>query len=433
MLVLEYERLNTQQKILIVTYYWPPSGGSGVQRWMYFAKYLKQLGWEPIVVTVDEEKASYAVLDTSLNQEVDNIRVIKTNTREPLQWYSFLTSGSRNKGIPQGEVNRTSIFRKFAAYIRGNFFIPDARKGWVPFALKAARKIIIEEKITQIITTGPPHSTHLVGLQLQQEFDLNWLVDFRDPWSDLFYNKELYRSQRTIKKDLYLETQVLRTASGVLTTIGGKLHEDLKLKAPLQNLYALPNGYDAELMQSVEAKPIQDMFHVVYTGLLTHNQPYDTVLKVLNSISTPVPIRLSLAGTISPEIRSEIQAEYPKIEVVYHGYLSHKDAIGLMKSAHLLLNFIFLGAQTQMISGKLLEYIATEIPILSIGNPDSEAGCFLKQGTAATMLDENDTNAILDFIQIAVTQKDSIRNTFPQLGEWSREALTKQLIEILER
>ena len=269
--MLEYKRLNTQQKILIVTYYWPPSGGSGVQRWMYFAKYLKQLGWEPIVVTVDEEKASYAVLDTSLNQEVDNIRVIKTNTREPLQWYSFLTSGSRNKGIPQGEVNRTSIFRKFAAYIRGNFFIPDARKGWVPFALKAARKIIIEEKITQIITTGPPHSTHLVGLQLQQEFDLNWLVDFRDPWSDLFYNKELYRSQRTIKKDLYLETQVLRTASGVLTTIGGKLHEDLKLKAPLLNLYALPNGYDAELMQSVEAKPIQDVFHVVYTGLLTQS------------------------------------------------------------------------------------------------------------------------------------------------------------------
>ena len=425
--------MNTQKKVLIVTYYWPPSGGSGVQRWMYFAKYLKQLGWEPIVVTVDEKKASYAVLDTSLNQEVDNIRVHKTNTREPLQWYSLLTSGSRYKGIPQGEVNRTTVFRKLAAYIRGNFFVPDARKGWVSFALKASRKIIIEEKITHVITTGPPHSTHLVGLQLQQEFDLNWLVDFRDPWSDLFYNKELYRSHSTIKKDLYLETQVLQAANGVLTTIGGKLHEDLKLKAPLQNLYALPNGYDAELMQLVQVQQPQDVFHVVYTGLLTHNQPYNAVLKALNSISTLLPIRLSLAGTISAAIRSEIQTAYPQIELVYHGYLSHKDAIGLMKRAHLLLNFIFLGAQTQMISGKLLEYIATEIPILSIGNPDSEAGSFLKQGTAATMLDENDTNAILDFIQIAVTQKDSIQNTFPQLGEWSRESLTKQLILILER
>ena len=139
--------MNTQKKVLIVTYYWPPSGGSGVQRWMYFAKYLKQLGWEPIVVTVDEKKASYAVLDTSLTREVENIRVHKTNTREPLQWYSLLTSGSRNKGIPQGEVNRRTVFRKLAAYIRGNFFVPDARKGWVPFALKASRKIIIEEKI----------------------------------------------------------------------------------------------------------------------------------------------------------------------------------------------------------------------------------------------------------------------------------------------
>ena len=424
--------MNTQKKVLIVTYYWPPSGGSGVQRWMYFAKHLKQLGWEPIVVTVDEKKASYAVLDTSLTREVENIRVHKTNTREPLQWYSLLTSGSRNKGIPQGEVNRRTVFRKLAAYIRGNFFVPDARKGWVPFALKASRKIIIEEKISHVITTGPPHSTHLVGLQLQQEFDLNWLVDFRDPWSDLFYNKEFYRSQRTIKKDLYLETQVLQTASGVLTTIGGKLHEDLKLKAPLQNLYALPNGYNAELMQLVQVQQPQDVFHVVYTGLLTQNQPYNAVLKVLNSISTPRPIRLSLAGTISAAIRSEIQTAYPQIELVYHGYLSHKDAIGLMKRAHLLLNFIFLGAQTQMISGKLLEYIATEIPILSIGNLDSEAGRFIAQGSAATMLDENDTNAILDFIQIAVTQKDSIRNTFPQLEEWSREALTLKLISVFE-
>jgi hypothetical protein len=185
-------------------------------------------------------------------------------------------------------------------------------------------------------------------------------------------------------------------------------------------------------MQLVQVQQPQDVFHVVYTGLLTHNQPYNAVLKVLNSISTQRPIRLSLAGTISAEIRSEIQTTYPQIELVYHGYLSHKDAIGLMKRAHLLLNFIFLGAQTQMISGKLLEYIATEIPILSIGNPDSEAGRFIAQGSAATMLDENDTNAILDFIQIAVTQKDSIRNTFPQLEEWSREALTLKLISVFE-
>ena len=248
---------------MILTYYWPPSGGSGVQRWMYFAKHLKQLGWEPIVITVDENKASYSVFDTSLNSEVNNIRVIKTKTREPLQWYSILTTGSKQKGIPQGEIKKKSILGKLAAFIRGNFFIPDARVGWVPFALQAARKTIIEEGIKQIITTGPPHSSHLIGLQLQKEFSLEWFVDFRDPWSDLFYNQDLYRLPRAVSKDLKLEKEVLLAASGVITTVGGVLHANLESKAPNQKFYNIPNGYDAELMDAVVAEKENDVFHVV--------------------------------------------------------------------------------------------------------------------------------------------------------------------------
>ena len=130
------------QKVLIVSYYWPPAGGSGVQRWMYFAKYLKELGWEPIVITVEEQKASYAVWDKSLMEEVSHIRVIRTFTSEPLKWYSFLTTGSSQKGIPQGEVKRKSLLQKLAAYIRGNYFLPDARKGWVPLCGKSCSKSI---------------------------------------------------------------------------------------------------------------------------------------------------------------------------------------------------------------------------------------------------------------------------------------------------
>ena len=261
--------MNTTPKILILSYYWPPSGGSGVQRWMYFAKYLKQLGYEPIVVTVAESQASYPVLDPSLIQEVEGIRVIKTATREPLRWYSRLTSGDSKKGIPQGEVQTTSIFGKIAAYIRGNFFIPDARKGWVPFAVKAAQAVLKQEKIHCLITTGPPHSTHLAGLQLAKQFQLNWWVDFRDPWLDVFYNKQLHRSQSSQAKDAALEKTVLHYASGVITTTGGDLHQSLLQKAPDQKFVALPNGYDAELMQQTPAAPKKDGFHIVYTGLLT--------------------------------------------------------------------------------------------------------------------------------------------------------------------
>ena len=421
--------MSTQKKVLILTYYWPPSGGSGVQRWMYFAKHLKSLGWEPIVVTVDEENASYGVLDESLNQEVDGIRVIKTSTREPLQWYSRLTTGSKKKGIPQGEVKRKSVFGKLSAFIRGNFFIPDARIGWVPFALKAARKIVAKEHITTIITTGPPHSSHLIGLQLQKEFKVNWFVDFRDPWSDVFYNKDLYRRSRAVSKDLKLELQVLQAAQGIITTVGGRIHESLIEKAPAQKFYALPNGFDSELMNRVTVEKNSHYLHVVYTGLLTHNQPYNGVFKILNDLSATQPIKLSLAGNIAPDIINEIKISFPKIDTIFHGYLSHKEAVGLMKSANLLINFIFIGAQTQMISGKILEYIATEIPILSIGNPDSEAAKFLEQGTAAVMLDQSNLKEMRLFIDTVISQKDTLHNEFPSLEKWSREALTKRLIE----
>ena len=421
--------MSTQKKVLILTYYWPPSGGSGVQRWMYFAKHLKSLGWEPIVVTVDEENASYGVLDESLNQEVDGIRVIKTSTREPLQLYSRLTTGSKKKGIPQGEVKRKSVFGKLSAFIRGNFFIPDARIGWVPFALKAARKIVAKEHITTIITTGPPHSSHLIGLQLQKEFKVNWFVDFRDPWSDVFYNKDLYRRSRAVSKDLKLELQVLQAAQGIITTVDGRLHESLIEKAPAQKFYALPNGFDSELMNRVTVEKNHHYLHVVYTGLLTHNQPYNGVFKILNDLSATQPIKLSLAGNIAPDIINEIKISFPKIDTIFHGYLSHKEAVGLMKSANLLINFIFIGAQTQMISGKILEYIATEIPILSIGNPDSEAAKFLEQGTAAVMLDQSNLKEMRLFIDTVISQKDTLHNEFPSLEKWSREALTKRLIE----
>ena len=418
-----------KQKILILSYYWPPAGGSGVQRWMYFAKYLKKMGWEPIVVTVDEQEASYAVWDKSLLEEVSEIRVIKTNTREPLRWYSLMTTGSLRNGIPQGEVKRKNILGKLSAYIRGNFFIPDARKGWVPFAVKAAQKVLNEESISHLVTTGPPHSTHLAGLQLKTQFEINWWVDFRDPWVDIFYNKNLYRSLNAIQKDAALEKKVIQKADGVLTTVGGILHETLKAKAPNQRFHSIPNGYDAQLMEKVQSEKPKDIFHVVYTGLLTTNQAYDNVLNVLDGLDSQIPVRISLAGNIDPEIIQGIRLKHSKLELIFFGYVSHLEAVQLMKSAHLLLNFIFEGAQMQMISGKILEYMATGVPVLSIGDSNSEAGKFINQGTAAKMLNTHDLEGITNFIQQVASQKGRLQNEFPDLENWSREGLTKRLVE----
>lgn len=421
--------LSVSKKVLILTYYWPPSGGSGVQRWMYFAKYLKQLGWEPIVITLDEKQAAYPQLDHSLLKEVEGIRVIRTATREPLRLYARIFNRNEANGIPQGEVNTKSFFGQVAAYIRGNYFIPDARKGWVPYAVKAAQKLLKEEKIDHLITTGPPHSTHLAGLQLSALFQLNWWADLRDPWSDIFYNKQMLRSQRSQKKDAQLEKTVLQKASGIITTIGGDFHYNLRQKAPQQRFVTLANGYDAKLMQKIVAFPPKEAFHIVYTGLLTQHQAYPAIIEALRQLKGDRPIRFSLAGNISKNILKEIEIALPHVEVIYHGYLDHAAAVGLMKKGHLLLNFIFSGALTQMISGKLLEYFGTQVPVLSIGDPLTAAGTFIAQGTCAKMIKSEDKAGILTFIQALFEADAPPINKMENLSEWSRKSITERLIK----
>jgi len=428
----ELQLLKDSKKVLIFTYYWPPSGGSGVQRWMYFTKYLKQLGWEPIVITVDEKQASYSVLDFELLEQVKGIQVIKTETKEPLKIYSQILTGSTNKGIPQGAISKNGWFSKMAAFARGNFFIPDARKGWNTFAKIEAEKLIRQQGIQKLITTGPPHSTHLVGLQLKAQFGIQWWADFRDPWNDIFYNKDLYRSAWAKRIDAQWEEKVLQTADGILTTVGGDLVRKFQIKAPYQNFHVLPNGYDSPLISSTPKTQLID-FHVVYTGLLTENQDYLSTIGVINTLANQHQIRLSLAGNIAPKIIEKIKETANKIEVDYKGYLSHKETISLMKSGDLLLNFVFRGADRDMISGKLFEYLATAIPLLSIGDPHSEAAGLLAQASFAQMIDANDIDAQEIFIQKVAQLKGKARNILPEIENWSREKITKALNLIIEQ
>lgn len=418
------------KKILIISYYWPPSGGSGVQRWMYFVKYLKIFGWDPYVLTVDENSAAYPVLDLSLVSEVKDIPTTRTQTREPLKCYSRLNSASSNGGIPQGAVDTKTLFGKFTAFIRGNFFVPDARKGWRPFALRAAQKLIKEQGIGKVVTTGPPHSTHLVGAQLQKEFGLKWVVDMRDPWVTIFYNKHLNRTSWAVNMDKKQECEILQRADSVITTVAGEFHQYLKTKAPDQKYFAIPNGYDTELMDSVSSETHTD-FHLVYTGLLTNNNEYQGVLKVLEKLQYKYSIYLSFAGQIQAEIINEFKIKLQNAVVTNHGYIAHHKAVKLMKSADLLLNFIFSGAQKEMISGKLLEYIATKKPILSIGDPDSEAGKFVMQGTAAKMIEAFNIPEINFFLIKTIKEKGKLINNFPNIEKWSREALTRRLEHLL--
>jgi len=428
-------------KILIFTYYWPPSGGSGVQRWLYFSKYLKDFGWHPIIITVKKSKASYSVIDDSLEGYVDDLVVYRTNTIEPLKFYSNLIFGNSNEGIQKGEVFKKNFFHHLAAFIRGNFFIPDARKGWVNYALKKGREIIKNEEVKYMVTTGPPHSSHLIGLNLKQEFSLKWIVDFRDPWSSMFYLKEMYRTKYAQKKDERLEKKVLIKADKILTTIGDSFHDELIQKSNIfsEKLFSIPNGYDSDLINYVNQR-LNSTFHIVYSGLLTNNhsfKPFFLMLKDLKSIYPKLKIRVSLAGQISDDVDLFIRENLVNIDYVNSGYLPHIQSINLIKKANLLLNFTYYGdSNNKMIPGKVLEYIATGIPILSIGNTNNYLSRFLLKGSCAKTFLDNDLTKMRSFTEKVINayiKNKPLKNSFPNIENFSRKALTEKLSNLLKK
>ena len=430
-----------KRKILIFTYYWPPSGGSGVQRWLYFSKCLKDLGWDPIVITVKKSKASYSVFDNSLESYVNNLIVHRTDTLEPLKFYSKIFYGNSKEGIQKGEVVKKNFFHHFAAFIRGNFFIPDARKGWVRYALKKGRELMKKEHINYVVTTGPPHSSHLIGLRLKKEFSVKWIADFRDPWTSMFYIKEMYRTRFAQKRDENFEKNVLTKADKIITTIGDLFHDELIQKANIsqKKLFAIPNGYDSDLINYVSQK-FNSTFHIVYSGLLTNNhsfKPFFLILKDLKSLYPKLKLKVSLAGQISEDVDLFIRENSNKIKYENNGYLPHFKSIKLIKKANLLLNFTYNSSSNdKMIPGKILEYIATGIPILSIGNTNNYLSRFLLKGTCAKTFSNNDLKEMKFFIQKIIDsfiKNKPISNSFPGIENYSRMVLTKKLSNIISK
>ena len=245
------------KKILIITYYWPPSGGAGVQRWLKFSKYLPEFGYTPIILTVDEKEASYAQLDYSLLQEVDPaLQVHKTRTFEPYNLYRKL---SKKKEIPYGGFSnqkKITLFERFSRMIRGNLFVPDPRRGWNRYALKKALDLISSEQIDVVVTSGPPHSTHLIGNRIKERTGIRWIADFRDPWTDIYYYKELYHAGLATWFDKQLEKKVLSHADKIITVseeVGKLLLK--KIPGTGEKIVVIPNGYDEADFENCNNRP----------------------------------------------------------------------------------------------------------------------------------------------------------------------------------
>ncbi len=422
--------------ILIITYYWPPSGGSGVQRWMFFAKYLKQLGHNPLVLTVDPKYASYNLKDNSLIDQVKDIQTHRTYSLEILKLYSFFKSGNRNESIPQSYIPDQSFFDKVSSFIRLNFFIPDSRIGWNYFAFKKAKKLIEKNNIHCVITTGPPHSTHLIGKKISEKFKLKWIVDLRDPWAEIFYLKDKFRFKYAKKLNLKFESDVLNCADSIITTVGNRYKDIIMGKlSNSKKIHKIYNGYDKSVYDKIkEIKPAS--YNIVFTGILTKNHNYQAFYKVLSYLKQEYK-DLDMIFTFAGKIDQEIKKLYSeKINFIDRGYVIHETAIEIIKSSHLLINFNYLKTEeTDMVSGKLIEYLASGSPIINFSNSAEESNSLLKNSIKSFNAESNEVIKVVNFIKKEYDswldgnyEKDIPKN----IESLSREKLTNKLVKLIK-
>ncbi len=372
------------KKVLIITYYWPPAGGPGVQRWLKFSKFLPENGIQPIVLTVDPNFATYPIIDESLEKEVaDTTTVYKTETRELFGAYKKATS---RKEVPYSgfasEDSKPGLKEKAARFVRGNFFFPDPRKGWKKFAVAKAKELIASENIDAVITTGPPHSTHLIGLELKNTLNIKWLADFRDPWTDIYYYKDFYPMSITRSLESSMEMKVLQQADLITTASPGfskllanKLGDDSKLMP-------ITNGYDSDDLELGTLNTVSKQIVITYTGTVTSKYPLRTLVEAISSMDVEAQKRvtLNIVGKMDEGCEALLSAENLHANVNMPGYVSHSEVMGYLKnSTHVLLLIPMLKGNEGIIPAKLFEYIGSGKTILGIGPRPSDAAEIIEE------------------------------------------------------
>jgi len=422
------------RKVLVITYYWPPAGGPGVQRWLKFVKYLRDFGIEPVLYI--PENPHYPLLDESFSDDIpDDLKIYKHSIREPYRIASVFSS-KKTKRISSGiiQTKNQSFLEKVLLWVRGNLFIPDARKFWVKPSVDFLKDVLVKEGIETIITTGPPHSVHLIGYYLKKFQALNWIADFRDPWTTIGYHKKLKISSSAEKKHKQLESDVLNSADKIIVTSNTTKLEFQQITNQL--IEVITNGYDGEIASSYK---LDSKFTIAHIGsLLSGRNPMNLwrVLSILvkENEDFKKALQLRFIGVVSEEILASISEaglqEY--IEIV--GYVTHHEALEYQKSSQVLLLVEINSVDTiGIIPGKLFEYMAAKRPILGIGPKNWEVASIVKETKTGQMFDYYDDielkNVLLSWFQ--QFQKGELQITSGSIKQYSRRELTRKLVEYI--
>lgn len=380
------------KKVLIITYYWPPSGGSGVQRWLKFAKYLPEFGWQPIVYTPRDSEFALKYGD---DDSVANVPVLGTTIFDPGSLFS--KSGG---GFKVGEINRKSagILSRLAIWFRANVFVPDSKVFWVRKSVNYISAYLDQNHVDLIVTTGPPHSMHLIGLGVKARTGVKWVADFRDPWSDGDILDQLGSGKKAMESHRQLEKGVLEKAD-LVVSVTESMAESLAAKGHGINTTVITNGYDeADFDVSVQK---DDKFNLTYSGLLYGKRNPSNLWIVLDELMQAneqfsKDLVINIAGVVEESVDEQLSQLNCLSGVVNRlGYLSHQDSINECLSAAVLILTVDSTKNGRMlIPGKLFEYLACQVPILGFGNPGCDSDRILVNSGHDHLIPYEDSESI---------------------------------------
>lgn len=425
------------KKVLIITYYWPPSGGSGVQRWLYFTKYLRTFGWEPIIYTMKD--ADYPISDVKLLLKIpEGITVLKAKGFEPFKIYKSLT-GQKNKRIPNSVVSKKDygFMHKLAVWVRGNFFIPDARKFWIRPSVAYLSKFLATHKIDVLVSTSPPQSSHLIALAIHKKFNIPWLADFRDPWTKISYFNDLKLTSFARNKHIELEKKIVQSATE-LVTVTPKLKREFEA---LRNdkVHLITNGFDDEIKIPPSIK--NNKFTLSYFGVLSEERNPVNTWKAIeytyeNHTNFADAFELILIGNIDISIINHLKKYAFNRKITYIDYLSHEDIFSYYAKSDVLLS-VGIPGEKGLLPGKVFEYLSIKKPILNIGESNSDLQNFLSTFRCGLHANFNDYKTTLLHIEKLWELKKA--NRFSEefnfsdenISLFTRKNLTKQLSELL--
>ncbi|MEN2281585.1 glycosyltransferase family 4 protein [Algoriphagus sp. SE2] len=422
------------KRVLIITYYWPPSGGSGVQRWLKFAKYLPESGWEPVIFT--PENPDFDLRDETLLDEVSpHLEVIKFPIWEPYQLLNKIRGKKKTHPGRVLEQKEQGWIEKAAIWLRANLIIPDPRVFWVKPSVKFLMDLVKSGQFQAIITTGPPHSMHLIGRDLKRKTGISWLADFRDPWSQWEFLDKLPMQAIVRKRHSDLEKTVLKEAD-VITTISPTFQKDLKKIVP-RKIELLTNGFDPsdipEGFKPVKKKPRQ--LNLVYSGIIDSIRNPMPLLKAMKEEFKPRKenVSFTFVGRVSDSVQEQIAADsWLKQHVHLVGYVSHEEVFGFYEKADALVLILTNTKNAQgNIPGKLFEYLATGIPVIALGDPNGDSSDILEKCGAEKVISHHNHVEIQVRLRKLFEGEDKASNS-TRINEYSRNNLSLQLAKLLD-